>query len=620
MILTIGVLVASAILLLQLRGVFYGQTKLAQEEVVGAFANDLENIVDKAVAVTGNATFVYYPAIKSYTLTVKNATVLIYDKISKITASFTKTSVNLQDMAFEDSEIIYITKVGDSVYILGKCRESGESCSYSIMCCHENPYCWGSSFVCHENCASLGEKAADDEACCSVWLNKTSGVCELPPICPPRNICPGASEPGVWKDINDKDCCPGDRPICSGGHCCPSDKPIWCERPKPGYTRGCMNITEYEVGCEKGDVLIVALKTNLKKVYSDAQIITLENKINDFINSLINDGLNGIFLYLDEDETSDIIGNKVTNPNSWNNIDGILDQLIPRLNTKYLIIIGGYDRFVQAPIGSSTGSDDPYGDYNPKDNLPEIPVGRIPDPNNGDLDVILNALDTAISLHNTGGLDLTTHVAPIMGCGGFDNKPWNSGKCFCKAIWGSSFCDASCNCNHQNEMSGKDFVMILAHGPGAASCDLLVGGCIQSGTSHCHGRTSFGPSDMSSIDVSEAVWMSMSCGGGHLMLKSSTSDSITMTFLKRGGAVYFGSTNNNNGDMGSCSVPGGDSCIGSLYTEIASRFTVGKRIGDAYREGKNYYLTHYSCPVGTSYQGHINCLYGDPTLKIRQMW
>jgi len=214
MILTIGVLVASGILLLQLRGVFYGQTKLSQGEIAGAFANDLENIVDKAVAVTGNATFAYHPAIKSYTLTVSNDTVLIYDKISKVKAGFTKTSVNLQDISFEDSEVIYITKVEDGIYILGKCRESGESCSNSMMCCHENPYCWGSSFVCHNNCASLGEKAADNDACCSgLFLNTSTGGCEKIP-CIDDGRCENFECSAGCKD------CIGPNPTCIGDGAC----------------------------------------------------------------------------------------------------------------------------------------------------------------------------------------------------------------------------------------------------------------------------------------------------------------------------------------------------------------------------------------------------------------
>lgn len=120
---TIGVLIAAGILLLQFRGIFYGQTRLAQEEVVGTFAEDIENIVDKISLFSGNATFVYHPAIKGYKLTVKSNTVLIYDKMSKKTASFTKTSVNLQDMTFEDSEVIYIKKDEDKVYILKSLEE-----------------------------------------------------------------------------------------------------------------------------------------------------------------------------------------------------------------------------------------------------------------------------------------------------------------------------------------------------------------------------------------------------------------------------------------------------------------------------------------------------------------
>jgi hypothetical protein len=262
MILTIGVLIASGILLLQLRGVFYGQTRLSQEEVASAFADDLENIVDKAIAVTGNASFVYYPVIKSYTLTVKNNTVSIHDKISKKTASFTKISINLQDMAFEDSEIIYIIKVEDSVYILGKCREKGESCSYSIMCCPENPYCFGSPFICHENCADLGENAADDEACCSGFLNKTTGKCDEPPFCPADRICTGAPESSV---IGGKDCCPADRPVCSYRHCCPVDRPVWCNNPNSGDPR-CMNEIEYNNDCKPEQVYVIAF---IPAFYSD---------------------------------------------------------------------------------------------------------------------------------------------------------------------------------------------------------------------------------------------------------------------------------------------------------------------------------------------------------------
>ena len=71
-ILTIGIIIAVGVSLVQLRGVFYGQQLLAQEEVVVAFARDLESIADRAIATTGDAAFVYYPTIKKYTLNISS--------------------------------------------------------------------------------------------------------------------------------------------------------------------------------------------------------------------------------------------------------------------------------------------------------------------------------------------------------------------------------------------------------------------------------------------------------------------------------------------------------------------------------------------------------------------
>ena len=44
-------------------------------------------------------------------------------------------------------------------------------------------------------------------------------------FCPEDRICSGAPE--AFKDFLNKDCCPDDKPVCTGGHCCPTDKPKW---------------------------------------------------------------------------------------------------------------------------------------------------------------------------------------------------------------------------------------------------------------------------------------------------------------------------------------------------------------------------------------------------------
>ncbi len=426
---------------------------------------------------------------------------------------------------------------------------------------------------------------ADMDGCADLVLNKQEeDICYCAPECDTGLVCSGP--------VGDK-------------HCCPAGE-VW-------------NGTECKLG---GDVLIVALKSNLG-MYSADDITRLEEKIDDFIDALAVDGLDASFFYIDDEDMMDAVlpsEGPVTSPGSWTDIDRVLDGLIPKMNTKYLIIIGGYANFPQAPIGSVWGSDDPYGDIDGDGNyMPDIAVGRMPAPNSGDIDVILNTLDTAMNLHETGGIVLNSHASPIMGsetrgCGGYDALDWNSGICTCQDVWEDSPCDGICGCIDLAQTNGKDFVIVSAHGPGPSATDWLWGGCIDAT-----------PDDFNSLDLSDALWMNMACGGGHLKLKSTTSNSIAMTYLKNGGAVFFGSSDDNFGGFMPCSGrPGGDCCIGSLYTEVATRFKSGTRVGYAYMEGKNAYFGYPSsqgcdCDAGHTYQYHINYLMGDPTLKIKSI-
>jgi hypothetical protein len=216
-ILTVGVLIAVGFALLQLRGVFFAQQELNKEEVVEAFAKDLDSIIDKAIATTGDAAFVYYPNIKQYRVEIKDNTVLILDKISGKTSTFSKLMPKIADNSFEDCEKIFVVKVKEKIAVYCKCLELGENCSDSLLCC-------------------------------SGYCNPSSQKCEELPICPSDRICSGATE--ASKDSLGRDCCPSDKPICSNQHCCPVDKSMWCNKPKNGDPR-CMSIDEYNQECEQ---------------------------------------------------------------------------------------------------------------------------------------------------------------------------------------------------------------------------------------------------------------------------------------------------------------------------------------------------------------------------------
>lgn len=231
MVLTVGVLVAVGIAIVQLRGIFIAQQSFGEEEVISDFIRDLESIVDKAIATTGDVAFIYYPHIKKYRVDVENNVVKALDKISGRQASFSRLAPEIVSNYFEDCEKIFITKVKERIAIYCKCLDLGEDCVDSLLCC-------------------------------SGYCNQASGKCEELPICPKDRICIGAPE--ATKDSLGRDCCPSDRPICSKHHCCPSDKPKWCSNPLQG--ENCMSEDEYKdpTKCKKPSYKILFIQLNGK--------------------------------------------------------------------------------------------------------------------------------------------------------------------------------------------------------------------------------------------------------------------------------------------------------------------------------------------------------------------
>lgn len=244
--LIIGVLVASGITIYQLFSFYNIQTQIAKEEVVVIFAKDLEAIIDKAIATSGDVAFVYSPPLVRYYVKIENNTVFVHDKNLNKTASFSKQMPEIVSNYFEDSKKITIIKKENKIFIMGRCLENGEACYFSLACC--SGFCWGSNgYTCNQNCAPNGEYAPDSLACCSKYLN-SSKQCDNPPICPAESVCSGSTDSGLWIDSQGNICCPLDRPICSEKHCCPKDKPKWCENPKNGEAR-CMDENEYNTEC-----------------------------------------------------------------------------------------------------------------------------------------------------------------------------------------------------------------------------------------------------------------------------------------------------------------------------------------------------------------------------------
>jgi len=110
MLLTIGILLAASILLLQLKNLFSTQQNIGQKSSLYQFATDLSSIIDKAASTTGNAAFNYKPILKKYVIDVSNNKILITDKISGKNTTIIKNETSLASNIIEDSEDICVTK------------------------------------------------------------------------------------------------------------------------------------------------------------------------------------------------------------------------------------------------------------------------------------------------------------------------------------------------------------------------------------------------------------------------------------------------------------------------------------------------------------------------------
>jgi len=389
----------------------------------------------------------------------------------------------------------------------------------------------------------------------------------------------------------------------------------------------------------KIDVIIAAFynqRGSSVHLYSDEERDEIEEKISQYQLALADEGLSSYFLYLGKGS-------------SWytpSNIRGQLQELNERFSPSYLILIGR-EQELQLPLGTPTY--DIYGDMDGDGNyLLDIPIGIIPQPRNVDIDLILNYFDTITQIHRNGGIDLSSYYGLYM------DGDWPLSLCAHRELFGKE-CNADPNCKNQNldctfqEANGKGFFLFLLHGSSDSPQKFSTNIPAEGGSGKCLGwdeGRGFSPSDLSLLNVRNSLWMAWPCFSAKTENKEYTYQSIPMTFLKNGGgAIYIGNLDAGTGSQGcphptlncrqcltpppgceGCTgeIPGGDAFSGTLFVEIAKRFTPGKRIGDAFLEGKNYYYNHYNfSPLVQDQKNfvyHVTVLYGDPTIKIKNKW
>lgn len=598
-ILIIGIIIAVGVSLVQLRGVFYSQQLLAQEEAVVSFSRDIEDMLDKAILSTGDVNFVYHTDIKKYSLDVSSAIkgtnyvsqISIYDKISRKSTSFYK-SFEIVDNYFEDCSKVLLIKKEDKIVLTCRCYENGEACKNNLVCC-------------------------------SGYCNVSTSKCDIPPICPDARMkCPGAPMNGgagdnAWRDINGDICCPVDDigddsgPICSNNHCCPTHKPIWCGMARTGNSR-CMNQTEIQTGCQMESVLIFTVSPVISKIS--------QSLLDDYSSALLLDGYSPKTIQLDVDSDvkscdSSLSASSVPVPDS--KAQTIIPKCIIKFGAKYAIILGGYGYINQkaVPVGtcwdprySNFYSDDWYADTN-GDSNPDIPLGRIPDGVNHNDDVIRNYItNVAIPFHkNQKSFSVNSKYGFIM-------PGWDSEETFISKNYGQS-CGSYPTCYYTPPDNGggatwsqsTNIFYLCNHGGDSGYQQFQ----------NDNRNPTVGPAEANNRDWTSTFAFLVPCYGGRIQ-NVNLADSFVLTTLNKGILVYLGGTATQWGARG-ISSPCQGGCTSCLYDLIYTRLSVGSTVGDAYKNGKTDYLTSYSnsCSSCGYRIAHQTQFYGDPTIKIK---
>jgi len=384
--------------------------------------------------------------------------------------------------------------------------------------------------------------------------------------------------------------------------------PVSALSPEPGE-----EATEPEPEpAAEADVLARAL--NLDESTIDVLLVTTEalettseliDKLSEYIETMEStEGLTTAYLEIDSTSAQDEIGIYLADYTDWLEVKDALEDVVEAKNVEYLILLGGeqvvpmpvlddvpngtYDP--ENPTVDSVDGDNWYLDYN-DDYLPDdgLVISRIADYGTGTT-VILDYLDTAIKLHELGGIT-------------FDSPVLLQGESYCVGDQNCyeypPYCvdsDPACGCVEEfmyELLSSADLIRFSGHG---SRFGFVFEGCTAFSVNHI---------EEVELDTHNPLVIGYhSCDTGLIHQNQQTN---ATEFLNSGASIFAGRTET----------------LG-IYQYFVDNFperglaegqSVGRAFFDSLRE------THESEPDFNSEFGYAATnaliLYGDPTLRLR---
>jgi hypothetical protein len=295
--------------------------------------------------------------------------------------------------------------------------------------------------------------------------------------------------------------------------------------------------------------------------------------------------LTASYIELDSDECLDTYGVKADDPENWEEIQDVLEVIVSATDALYVMILGG-PAVVPRPAllmpadeegspPSGVPSDAWYVDFNGDQIVDEgLSISRLPGGLYSSRGVI-DALQTAIKLHNAGGYTLDAEAR--FTADGYTTPPYG-------------VCD---DCTMREEffdlMSTSDYIVFAGHGNPTGIF-----------SNSFEPKITIDHMDSIDLDTNNPVIITYNaCRVGVLYPNSPT---LSHEFMRAGAAAFVGRT----------TTRGIPAYVGSHFPD---EIEGGMRIGDALFQVMRDTVLEY----GDSFKADAGqiCLHGDPTLRRR---
>ncbi len=335
-------------------------------------------------------------------------------------------------------------------------------------------------------------------------------------------------------------------------------------------------------------MLIITNKDKLKNKYGQYEFDLIEAKIKEYMQALDRTGTSAKLVYIDDVISLSPYLLSPVNPDSPQDIKGLIDNLDEKLNPRFFLILGGHsiipfhelDNPVYDPNNPDLDpdrtvfSDNPYAS---KDNdywLPERAMGRFPDAASNEPSFFISVLEAATSRvknakkYSFGQTAIVWNKAsqvvfdPIKNVEDLkDSPPIRTGDV--RLEW----------------LNKKGYLYFNLHGTEDENYPNWYGE--DENKNYC---VAFKPENIREADVENAVVCCEACYGANIVDRG-VNNALSLKFLDRGAACFMGSTKI---AFGQSTPP--ISCADILVQKFFERIKGGFTFGDAFLKAKEDFI------------------------------